>query len=347
MKKIDEVKLDKNASIKEALQIIGNGAIQIAIILDNNGELYGTLSDGDIRRGLLNGLNLDSPISSIIFKNPTCAKISHTKDQVIQIAVSKKINQIPIINEDGKVLGIKLLNDLIKPENKKNKVILMVGGLGLRLRPYTNHTPKPMLKVGNKPILEIILENFLEYGYSNFIMCTNYKSEVIKDYFGDGKKFGVKIEYIIEKQRMGTAGALSLLREKPDEPFFVMNGDLLTTLNFEHLHNFHISNNSEGTMCVREYNIQIPFGVVNIENDKINSIEEKPTKTYFVNAGIYMLNPSILEYVPTKKPLDMPTLFEQIIKNKNASVFPLREYWTDIGHTQEYFKANEDFEKVF
>lgn len=348
MKNIDNIKLNINSTIKEALQIIDNGALQIAVIVDENDKLLGTLTDGDIRRGLLKEFDLNSSVESIIFKTPTIAKISNTKEEILKLALSKKLHQIPIVDNNGKILGIQEIEELIKPKEKTNKVILMVGGLGTRLRPLTDNTPKPMLKVGNKPILQTIVEKFAEYGYTNIIMCVNYKSHVIQDYFGDGKEFGVNIEYILEEQRMGTAGALSLLTQKPIEPFFVMNGDLLTNVNFEHLHDFHLSNNSMGTMCVREYDFQVPYGVVNIKNSKILSIEEKPTHKFFVSAGIYMLSPEILEYIPQNQFYDMPTLFEKIInENKNAISFPLREYWLDIGRIEEYKKANEEYDEVF
>ncbi|MDD2384942.1 MAG: nucleotidyltransferase family protein [Sulfurospirillaceae bacterium] len=348
MKNIQNIKLNKNSLIKEALQIIDNGAIQIALVVDENDKLLGTLTDGDIRRGLLRGLDLDSSIESIMFTTPTIAKISDTKEEILKIALVKKLHQIPIIDDSGKILGIQELEELIKPKYKTNQVVLMVGGLGTRLRPLTDKTPKPMLKVGNKPILQTIVEKFAEYGYINITMCVNYKSHIIQDYFGDGSEFGVNIEYVFEGQRMGTAGALSLLKEKPTESFFVMNGDLLTNVNFEHLHDFHLSNNSMGTMCVREYDFQVPYGVVNINDSKILSIEEKPTQKFFVSAGIYMLSPEVLEYIPQNQFYDMPTLFEKMInENKNAISFPLREYWLDIGRIEEYKKANEEYDEVF
>ncbi|MFW0713415.1 nucleotidyltransferase family protein [Aliarcobacter butzleri] len=348
MKNIDNIKLNINSTIKEALKIIDNGALQIALVVNENDILLGTLTDGDIRRGLLKGLDLNSSIKSIIFKTPTIAKISDTKEEILKLALSKKLHQIPIVDERGKILGIQEIEELIKPKDKTNKVILMVGGLGTRLRPLTENTPKPMLKVGNKPILQTIVEKFAEYGYTDIVMCVNYKSHMIQDYFGDGKEFGVNIEYVLENQRMGTAGALSLLKDKPNEPFFVMNGDLLTNINFEHLHNYHIATNSIGTMCVREYDFQVPYGVVNIKDSKIISIEEKPTHKFFVSAGIYMLSPEVLEYIPENQFYDMPTLFEKMIsKGKNTISFPLREYWLDIGRIEEYKKANEEYDEVF
>lgn len=348
MKNIDNIKLNKNATIKEALKIIDKAAMQIALIVDDDDRLVGTLTDGDIRRGLLKGLTLDSSIEGITFTTPTIATISDTKEEILKIALAKRLHQVPIVDENGKIVGIQEIEELIKPKQKTNKVVLMVGGLGTRLRPLTDNTPKPMLKVGNKPILQTIIEKFAEYGYANIVMCVNYKSHVIQEYFGDGGEFGVNIEYVFEEQRMGTAGALSLLHVKPTEPFFVMNGDLLTNVNFEHLHDYHLANNATGTMCVREYDFQVPYGVVHVKNSKILSIEEKPTHKFFVSAGIYMLSPEVLELIPQNKFYDMPTLFDKIISdNKNAISFPLREYWLDIGRIEEYKKANDEYGEVF
>lgn len=348
MKSIDNIKITPNATIKESLEIIDKAAMQIALVVDENERLIGTLTDGDVRRGLLNGCSLESSIKSIIFKTPTIARLTDTKDDILKVALAKKLHQIPIVDENNKLVGIKEIEELVKPSIKANKVVLMVGGLGTRLRPLTENTPKPMLKVGNKPILQTIVEKFAEYGYVNIIMCVNYKSHIIQEFFGNGSAFGVNIDYVLEEQRMGTAGALSLLSEKPNEPFFVMNGDLLTNVNFEHLHNYHVTHKSFATMCVREYDFQVPYGVVNVENGKIKSIEEKPVHKFFVSAGIYMLSPSVLEYIPDNEFYDMPTLFEKLIsKDKDTVSFPLREYWLDIGRIEEYEKANNEYSKVF
>ena len=348
MKNIEDIIVKESTSILEVLQIIDKSSKQLAIVVDDNKRLLGTISDGDIRRALLNNISLNESVKDIYFKTPTVANINNSKEEIINICRVKKIHQIPIVDDNGNLIGIEILDELIKPKDKTNKVILMVGGLGTRLRPLTETTPKPMLKVGNKPILQTIVEKFAEYGYTNIIMCVNYKSHIIQDYFKDGSDFGVNIEYILENQRMGTAGALSLLKDKPNEPFFVMNGDLLTNVNFEHLHNYHIATNSIGTMCVREYDFQVPYGVVNIKDSKIASIEEKPTHKFFVSAGIYMLSSEVLNYIPENQFYDMPTLFEKIIsEGKNAISFPLREYWLDIGRMEEYKKANDEYSEIF
>ena len=348
MKNIEVIKLKQNATIKEALGIIDSGAMQIALVVDDNDKLIGTLTDGDIRRGILRGLDLDSSIETIVFKEPAVAKISSTKEEILKIALSKKLHQIPIVDDNGIVLDLKEIEELVEPKIKTNRVILMVGGLGTRLRPLTQDTPKPMLKVGNKPILQTIVEKFAEYGFVNITMCVNFNASIIRDYFGDGREFGVNIDYVLEQKRMGTAGALSLLKERPNEPFFVMNGDLLTNVNFEHIFNYHTLNKATATMCVREYDYEVPYGVVKMNDNKITAISEKPVQKFFVSAGIYMLSPEILDLIPQDEFYDMPTLFEKLIKlSKNVISFPIREYWLDIGRMEEYQRANEEYKEVF
>ena len=348
MKNIENIKLRQNATIKEALGIIDSGAMQIALVVDDNDKLLGTLTDGDIRRGILRGLDLDSSIETIVFKEPAIAKISSTKEEILKIALSKKLHQIPIVDDNGIVLDLKEIEELVEPKIKTSRVILMVGGLGTRLRPLTQDTPKPMLKVGNKPILQTIVEKFAEYGFVNITMCVNFNASIIRDYFGDGKEFGVNIDYVLEQKRMGTAGALSLLKERPSEPFFVMNGDLLTNVNFEHIFNYHTLHKATATMCVREYDYEVPYGVVKMNDNKITAIAEKPVQKFFVSAGIYMLSPEILDFIPQDEFYDMPTLFEKAIaQDKNVISFPIHEYWIDIGRLEEYQKANEEYAKIF
>ena len=348
MKNIKNIKLKQNATIKEALGIIDSGAMQIALVVDDNDKLLGTLTDGDIRRGILRGLDLDSSIETIVFKEPAIAKISSTKEEILKIALSKKLHQIPIVDDNGIVLDLKEIEELVEPKIKTSRVILMVGGLGTRLRPLTQDTPKPMLKVGNKPILQTIVEKFAEYGFVNITMCVNFNASIIRDYFGDGKEFGVNIDYVLEQKRMGTAGALSLLKERPSEPFFVMNGDLLTNVNFEHIFNYHTLHKATATMCVREYDYEVPYGVVKMNDNKITAIAEKPVQKFFVSAGIYMLSPEILDLIPQDEFYDMPTLFEKAIaQDKNVISFPIHEYWIDIGRLEEYQKANEEYAKIF
>lgn len=348
MKTYKNVLLQKTSTIKEALQIIDKGAIQIALVIDEDEKFLGTLTDGDIRRGLLDGLTLESNIESIVYKTPTVCNIDDTKEKIIEIALEKKIHQIPLVDNNGKLVGIEEIDELLKPESKTNKVVLMVGGLGTRLRPLTEHTPKPMLKVGNKPILETIINNFKKYGFVNIILCVSYKAKIIEEYFKDGTEFGVNIEYVHENKRMGTAGALSLIRDKLEEDFFVMNGDLLTNINFENMLQYHLQNSSAATMGVREYEFQVPYGVVNIDGANILSIEEKPVHKFFVSGGVYVLSSNVLNFIPDDEFYDMPTLFEKVIEEKMKSIsFPIHEYWLDIGRMEEFEKANREYPEVF
>ena len=342
-----KVLLSENATIKEALKVINSGAMQIALVVDDEQKLLGTLTDGDIRRAILNDMDLADPILPIINTNPIVCQIEDSKEKILEIAVAKKIYQIPIV-DDGRLVGIEEVDELLKTKTKSNKVVLMVGGLGTRLRPLTEHTPKPMLKVGNKPILETIIVNFKKHGFTNIILCVSYKAEMIEAYFKDGSDFGVNIEYVHENKRMGTAGALSLIKSNLDEPFFVMNGDLLTDINFENMMDYHLSNHSVATMGVREYDFQVPYGVVNVEGQNILNIEEKPVHKFFVSAGIYVLSSAILQYIPKNEFYDMPTLFEKVIEEKKKSIsFLIHEYWLDIGRIEEFEKANSEFHKVF
>jgi dTDP-glucose pyrophosphorylase len=348
MQSITDITVLSTITIKEALKIIDESSKQILLVVDETGKLVGTLNDGDIRRGLLKGAELANTIDNIYFKNPAVANINDTKESIIRLATGKKIHQIPVVDTDGRPIGLETLDRLISKQTKTTPVVLMAGGLGTRLGELTKATPKPMLHVGNKPILETIIENFAQYGYTNFIISVNYLYKVIEEYFGDGSRFGVSITYIHENKRMGTAGALSLMKEHLKEPFFVMNSDLITNVNFEHFHNFHLSQKTIATMGVRNYEFQVPYGVVNLNNGEIVSISEKPVYNYFVSGGIYMLSPEILKFIPDNEFFDMPTLFEQMIENKNTLVsFPIHDYWLDVGRVNDYEQANSEYSKVF
>ncbi len=341
-----DIVIKECSTLLETMKIIDESSLQFAVVVDEESFLLGTVTDGDIRRGILRGEGLNVPITSIMNPNPTSAKKGQKPYKYKQLMRLKKLKQLPIVDNNNKIVDI-LFMDKLDASTNKNTVILMLGGLGTRLRPLTNDIPKPMLKIGNKPILETIVEGFKQYGYTHFIFSVNYKKEIIQDYFQNGEAFDVTIEYIEEDKRMGTAGALSLLKERPKDPFFVMNGDLLTQINFEQLMEFHLEYRSVATMCVREYEYQIPYGVIETTNTQLVSIKEKPIHRSFVNAGIYVLNPSVLDLIPIDTFYDMPTLFEQLIKlNMNTSAFPIREYWLDIGQIDDFNRANNEFKEL-
>ncbi|NOH70307.1 CBS domain-containing protein [Vibrio pectenicida] len=348
MENIKDIKVTLDTPILDVIEKIDESSKQIALVVDDDDRLLGTINDGDIRRGILNGVPLTEHANKIYCSNPTTVSAYHSRNEIIRICHEKKIHQIPVVDENGRTVGIEILDELIKSGNRNNRVVLMVGGLGSRLRPLTEHIPKPMLKVGGKPILETIISRFSSHGFRKIILCVNYKSNIIRDHFGDGSDFGVEISYVEESKRMGTAGALSLLEEVPDEPIFIMNGDLLTNINFEHLLDYHERSQSIATMCVREFDIEVPFGVVEVKEDRIEAIKEKPKMQFFVNAGIYVLSPNAIEVLPKGEYYDMPSLFEALINNnENVVSFPLREYWLDIGRIDEFNRANEEFNEVF
>lgn len=347
MHRIEKIKVSENAPIREALTKISAGALRIALVVDNN-FLLGTITDGDIRNALLNGLTLDDTIEELYNRQPIICYENANNELIIEKALKNKIYQIPIVNHNNEIVGIEDINELLRPKIKKNTVIIMAGGMGIRLRPLTENTPKPMLKVGTKPILHTIIDNFKKHGFLKFILCVNYKSDVILNYFGDGSAFGIELEYVYEKDRMGTAGALSLLNNPIKEAFFVMNGDLLTNINFEHLLDFHHKHHSVATMCVREYEYEIPYGVVSVEKEAIKTIIEKPRQNYYVNTGIYVLTPKVFDYIPKNQFFDMPSLFNLLIEdNKHCSSYLIEDYWLDIGRIGDYEKANIEYHNIF
>jgi NDP-sugar pyrophosphorylase family protein len=279
---------------------------------------------------------------------PTVLSYKKSKKEISLFMRQKEYKHLPLVDENNKVKDVISLTELVKIEKKENYVVLMAGGLGARLADLTQNCPKPMLKVGGKPILETIIETFKEHGFYKFIISVNYMSNVIEEHFQDGTAFNVEIQYIKETKRLGTAGALALFKADNNLPFVVMNGDLLTKLDFTELLNFHINNQNDATMCLRRYEHQIPFGVVSVENDVISRIEEKPVRSYFVNGGIYILNPSVRELIPTNELYDMTTLFENLIsKKKKTGAFPFYEYWIDIGRIDDFEKAHSEFLEIF
>ena len=348
MKRWINILIDKNTTLLETMKIIDDSTLQFAVVVDDANYLLGTVTDGDIRRGILRGEGLDVPIKQVMNASPITASIENTYSDCLNLLKKHKLKQLPIVDMNNRIVDIIFADEDPVAKSNENSVILMAGGLGTRLRPLTENIPKPMLNVGDKPILETIIEGFKRYGFTNFILSVNYKKEIIQNYFQDGSALGVSITYIEEEKRMGTAGPLSLLKKKPTSPFFVMNGDLLTQVNFEQLLRFHEDTNAVATMCVREYEHQIPYGVIETDGQQLISIKEKPLQRSFVNAGIYVLSPEILDYIPQNEFYDMPNLFKLLMeKQRNVSVFPVREYWLDIGHIADFERADDEYSSYF
>ncbi len=328
--------------IIEALRIIDSGSVQICLVVDAQNRLLGTVTDGDIRRGILAGCSLGASVGDIMNAKPIVASAGQSSEEIAECMRSEQILQLPVVDKTGKVIAVRFLKDLLNSDEQSNPVVLMAGGLGTRLRPLTNNCPKPMLQVGGRPILEGIIRRFASGGFKRFYITVHYKAEVIKEYFGDGAKFGVQIEYIEEEVALGTAGALTLLPETPDKPFFVMNADLLTTINFKQLLAFHKKQEVAATMCVQTHQVEIPFGVIEADGNTINRIDEKPVKGFLVNAGIYVIEPSILKLLDKKVHTSMPELFKLVIETgQKASAFAMHEDWLDIGRPEDFEKADE------
>jgi len=316
----------ENSTVIQAMRAINEGGYQIAIVVNVSGVLCGVVTDGDIRRGLLRGINMDDSVSTIMNARPTTVSLDGADPDVLrEIMREQGIRQIPVIDEASRVQKIVTFDQVFSEiVERDNAVILMVGGLGTRLGELTEKCPKPMLKVGDKPILEIILNNFKDQGFRKFFFSVNYRSEIIEKHFGDGSSFGVSIEYIRESERMGTGGSLSLFKPINSLPVIVMNGDLLTQVSFARLLEHHQKQKFDACMCVRQYDYQIPFGVVHVDGYVVSRVEEKPSASCLVSAGIYVLNSTLLEMIPQGSYLDMPTFFDQMISlQKKVGVFPV------------------------
>jgi len=339
--------LSETSTIRDAMTAINLGARQIALVVGDDGSLRATVTDGDIRRGLLRGVGLDAPVAKVMQTNFSSVTEAEGHKMALELMRARGLHQMPIIDEMGRLVDIALIDEVPGIQQRDTRVVLMAGGLGTRLRPLTDNMPKPMLPVGGKPILELILRDFTEQGFHDFTISLNYKGEMIRDYFKDGSRFNAQINYVEETKRMGTAGALSLLETRPDSPFIVMNGDLLTAIPFEALIRFHQETGSRATMCARDYQMQVPYGVIEVEETTLRRIVEKPIYSHFVNAGIYMLSPEVLDHVSSDEFLDMPTLFERImVSGERASVFPMQEYWMDIGRPEDLHQARTEYDEL-
>jgi dTDP-glucose pyrophosphorylase len=348
MKGWQDTLISPHYSIRAVIQSIDKSGLQIALVVNEQGRLLGTVTDGDIRRAILKGGDLEDSVDQIMNSQPISVTTTNSDSEILEIMKRKVLRQIPVLDQAGIVVDLALLDVLLEATKLKNWVILMAGGLGSRLAPLTNDCPKPLLKVGGKPILEHILESFIKEGFHKFFLSVNYKSHMIEEYFGDGANWGVDICYLREQFRLGTAGGLGLLPERPQQSMFVMNGDLLTKVGFVTMLNFHQKHQSVATMAVREYDFQIPFGVVKTDHNRITDIIEKPLYKFHVNAGIYLLEPSCLDIIPPHEYYDMPTLFKTLAQQQEIVMpFSTSEYWLDVGRMDEFERANAEFHEVF
>ena len=332
--------LPDNAIIQDAISNLDKVAIRIVLVVNDSGELQGTISDGDIRRGLLRGLNLKSPIESIIHHNPLVVTNEIGREDVRKIMVANKIQQVPVVDDRHHIVGLYLWDEIAIPLVRPNLMVIMAGGKGTRLLPHTENCPKPMLTVSGKPMLEHIIERAKQEGFSHFVLAINYLGHVIEEYFGDGNRLQVRIDYLKEQSPLGTAGALGLLSPRPTLPFAVTNGDVITDIHYGELLDFHSRHNAVATMAVRVHEWQHPFGVVQTNGIDIIGFEEKPVHRSHINAGVYVLEPEALGFLEREVHCDMPTLFERLqAKDKRTAAYPIHEPWLDVGRQEDLTRA--------
>ncbi|MGD0960860.1 MAG: nucleotidyltransferase family protein [Methylomonas sp.] len=344
-----QVLIPAQTTLRTTIEVIDHAALQIALVVDDEEKLIGVVTDGDIRRALIRGLSLDHPVGEVMNKRPKLASLQDSKTQLIAMMEGHHLFQLPVVDADGRVARLESLQALYKQPAFPNPVILLAGGFGVRLRPFTNDCPKPLLEIGGKPILETIIENFLKSGFKQFYIAVHYRAQQIKEYFGNGGRWGVSIEYIDEIEPMGTAGAIGLLPAGlPDVPLIVMNGDILTQIDFSRLLAYHNEQQAIATLCVRQYEYQIPYGVVTQEQQRVVEIEEKPLQNCLANAGIYVLDHSLIKIISGQKRLDMPALLnQQLAQGELVSMFPINDYWLDIGREADFLKAQGEYSHFF
>lgn len=332
--------LPPTSTVQQAILNLNQVSIKIVLVANEADELQGTISDGDIRRGLLRGLDINSPVTDIIHRNPLVVPPEVGRETVMQLMLVNKIQQIPIIDEQRRVVGLHLWDEITTTTTRSNLMVIMAGGLGKRLHPYTEECPKPMLPVAGKPMLEHIIERARAEGFSRFVLAVRYLGHMIEDYFGDGSRWEITIDYVREDKPLGTAGALSLLEPMPDQPFVVTNGDVLTDVRYGEVLDFHERHQALATMAVRQHEWQHPFGVVHTQGVDIVGFEEKPLHLSHVNAGIYALEPAALQALSKAEPCDMPTLFERLqAQGGRVIAYPMHEPWLDVGRPDDLERA--------
>jgi len=341
---LQEIFLAGDTPAIEAMRIIDQGAAQIALVVDEHQRLLGTLTDGDIRRGLLQGSSLDAPVEQLMNRQFRFVRDSDDQAMALDMMRRESLLQIPVLDKQGRVAQLLLLQELLSPPQLSNAVVIMAGGKGTRLRPHTEYCPKPMLLVGDQPILEILLEQCIESGFRTFYFSVNYLKEQIIDHFDDGSRWGVSIHYLVENEPLGTAGSLQLLPDSLSEPFLVLNGDVLTRFNPIQLLHFHREHNAQATLCVREHELTVPFGVVQTKGVELARFEEKPTYRNLVNAGVYLIDPQLIRLLHPHQSTDMPSLLQAAQEaGHRVAVCPIHEYWLDVGRPETLQQAHQEW----
>lgn len=338
-----------STSIGDAIRLMDASAMEIVLVVDGRGRLAGTVTDGDVRRGLLRGVTLDAPVQTVMHARPLTAPPGTPREEILRTLQARHLRHMPIVDEAGSLVGLELLGDLIgRPEGRENPVVILAGGLGTRLRPLTEDTPKPLLPVGSRSLLETLIEQVASYGFRDLYLAVGYRADQVERQLGDGSRLQVRIRYVREPEPLGTAGAIRLLQGELRHPFLVVNGDLLTKANFGHLLDFHHSEKYDLTMGVTSYHHRVPFGVVEVAKGLVVALEEKPEQSWLVSAGMYVLNPSVVTLVPSQGPFDMPALIRAVLaRGRQVGAFPVHEYWLDVGAPEEYQRAHTEYPQHF
>jgi len=337
-----------SAPITEAAKALDRSPRKLVLVVDDDGRLVGTVSDGDIRRALLRLIPIDAPVTQIMNASPVVLHPGEDVRPIIKEMNSRLIRHLPVVDERGRLVDLEDIGHPSRIAGRPNTVVIMAGGKGTRLAQLTKECPKPMLKVGDKPLLETIIERLKAQGFYNFCISLNYLGEIISDHFGDGSQWDVNIRYVRETEPRGTAGALALIPAPPDEPLVILNGDILTQMDFGALLAFHEEHGASATVCLREYQFQVPYATVELDGARINRLLEKPVQSFLVNAGVYCLNPDVLAVVPRDRAVDMPDLLNTLLsEGRTVGSFPIHEYWLDIGQMQDFQTAQSDYERLF
>ena len=341
--------ISKDHSIRAAIACIDRGCYGITLVVDHERRLLGTITDGDVRRAILAGKDLETPVSGLLaskintqYPKPVTAQVGAKRETLLKLLHENVLRQLPILDNDGRIVDLVMLDDLIPTEDLTLSAVIMAGGLGMRLRPLTEDLPKPMLPVGGKPLLELVIEQLRKVGIKRVNVTTHYKPEKIFEHFGDGSSFGVELNYVNEDGPLGTGGALGLL-DTPVEPMLVINGDILTQIDFRAMLTYHKEHQAAMTVGVRQYDIKVPYGVVECEGSRVCALKEKPQIHFLVNAGVYLLEPKVYEFIPNGEPFNMTDLIQWLLTAENiVASFPIIEYWLDIGQLADYEQAQHD-----
>ena len=338
--------LSPHDTVLRALQVMDSNTARMALVMDDDGKLIGSIVDGDVRRGILRGATLESNVSLIMHKKPMSMPIDTPRQKLLEAMRTHDIRQIPLIADDGSLKGVVVYDMLVELKRpiRDNPVIIMAGGKGRRLMPLTTDVPKPMVPIAGRPMLEWIILRLTHYGFRNFTVAVNYLGHVIEEYFGNGHSFDCNITYLREDLFLGTAGALSLIDKKLQHPMLVMNGDVLTSIDFEKLLDAHIQSSAAATICARSHQTQVPFGVIKQKDGKLLSMDEKPVYENLINAGMYALSPEVLDYIPKNKVSDMPEILTALVKDgKTVNIYTMQEEWLDVGRHDDLQRAKQAF----